>query len=455
MLPTYKKTTYTIRKNAVVLQSGGPTAVINCSLFGIINAWRQTSDKILYGVWNGIRGLLERDDKTKKPKVTQLYPHEDLNKIVDIRNSPSAALGSSRYSLRNKDGEIRLGEVSKIFEALKELEVGYVFLIGGEDSRENTRCIAQYAGHFDANIRVIHVPKTIDNDLTFTHHSPGYLSAAQFAINAVAGLDLDNRAMGGVMIDVVMGRTTGWIAAATSVCRKLFSSSVGIHYLGKREPTHAESSAGPHLIYIPESDFNIEDFLRDVSQTMDKFGRAHVVVSEGVAEKTAIKLYLEGIPGHSFLEELCGVDDFGHAQLSGNGILGSVLSHAIKNKLGIKRVRANTFDYLQRSFPAASEIDQQEAIKVGEFAVKIAREGKTNAMVTVGDHDKIHYSGRIKWIDLMEVFKEGVPKIRTVPKELIQGTNWIAEEMEFYLAMREFSEEMTTISVPNLRILDT
>lgn len=391
------------RNNAVVLQSGGPTAVINKSLHGICCSWQRTKAKI-YGSLFGINGLLEN-------KMIELDAVRPM-KMKEVSESPSSALGSARFNLQDRSG-FKNEILEKIFETFDRLGIGFCFLIGGDDSRENTCTISEYSEQIGYEVFVIHVPKTIANDLTFTHHSPGFASAAKFVVMAVTGTDLDNRSIPGVMIDVVMGRNAGWLAASSKLARK-------------------NGKMGPHFIYLPESSFSIPDFLQDIEHSMVELGRAHIVVAEGIAEKDSIIKYIDGIGGTEFLKQLCGIDDFNHPQLSGNGLLGAILCHLIKTRLKIKRVRTNTFDYLQRSFPVFSCIDQLQATMVGCKAVDLALDGANYGMVAIGS-DEFHYNDEIGFVSLGKIFKNGGRKTKTVPKDIIVDNNGVSDAFDVYM----------------------
>ncbi|MCX6760241.1 MAG: diphosphate--fructose-6-phosphate 1-phosphotransferase [Candidatus Nealsonbacteria bacterium] len=390
--------------NAVVLQSGGPTAVINKSLYGVYSAWQAINAEI-YGSLFGVNGILEN-------RVINL---NTLNKalIQSASECPSAALGSARFNLQDENG-FKKEVLAKIFMVFDQLDIGYCFLIGGDDSRENANTLFEYAKQIGYDLIVIHIPKTIDNDLTFTHHGPGFASAAKFIAMAVMGIDLDNRAFPGVMIDVVMGRNAGWLAASSMLAKR-------------------NEKMGPHFIYLPESDFSIENFLSDVSDSVSTCGRAHVVVAEGVSEKPCIVEYVSQIGGTEFLSRLCGVDDFKHAQLSGNGFFGTILRHLLETNLKKSiRVRANTFDYLQRSFPLFSKADQHQAYMVGKKAVHFALDERSNIMVTVGT-EEFRYNDAIDFVSLEQVFKDGRGQIKTVPKDIIVKGNKISDDFKTYM----------------------
>jgi len=254
---------------------------------------------------------------------------------------------------------------------LKKLEIRYFFYIGGNDSAETVHIINEAAQQAAYGIRCFHIPKTIDNDLRENDHTPGYGSAARFVACAIKGDDLDNRALGGVKIDVIMGRNAGFLTAAAALAR-------------------TEADDGPHLIYLPERPFTLEGFVKDVQKAMKKFGRCVIAVSEGIADKDGTPIlakYTKEVDSHGNVQLsgtgalgdlLAGivkeeVDSHGNVQLSGTGALGDLLAGIVKEKAGIKRVRADTFGYLQRSFPGiASSTDAMEARLVGVAALQAA-----------------------------------------------------------------------------------
>ena len=242
-------------------------------------------------------------------------------------------------------------DCAKIFARLRELEVRWFFYIGGNDSAETAGIIGREAEKAGEDLVCFHVPKTIDNDLRENDHTPGYGSAARFVAMALMGDDLDNRALGGVKIDVIMGRNAGFLSAASALAR--------------RAP-----GDGPHLIYLPERPFSEKRFAADVMRCMEKHGRCIVAVSEGIADENGTLF------ASKFSTER---DAHGNLQLGGSGALGDALAAMLKKETNgaIKRVRADTFGYLQRSFPGiASESDSREARAVGEKAVEAALSGK-------------------------------------------------------------------------------
>lgn len=317
--------------NMVIGQSGGPTAVINQSLVGAILAAREQSNITgILGARHGIAGIMKEDfvDLT-----TQNAAQLEL-----VATTPAAALGSVRL----KPGKV---ECEKVFEVFKKNNVRYFFYIGGNDSAETAHIIAEMAKAENYDFCTIHIPKTIDNDLKVTDHCPGFASAARFVALAFMGDDRDNRALSGIKVNVVMGRSAGFLTAASALARQ------------------AEDD-GPHLIYLPERVFDIETFKQDVRDAVAKYGRCVIAASEGITDKS-------GNPISSSGEK----DSHGNVQLSGSGALGDALAALVKDAFPEQkvRVRADTFGYLQRSFPTiVSPIDSKEAREVGQYAVQHA-----------------------------------------------------------------------------------
>ncbi len=331
--------------NAVIGQSGGPTAVINQSLVGVIEELHQHAEigRIL-GAKYGVRGILSGDFAP----LNHLSP--DL--LERVAQTPSSALGSTRDK---PDEEY----CRKLLESFQKHDVKYFFYIGGNDSADTARIVSDMALQTGYPLCVYHVPKTIDNDLRTTDHCPGYGSAARFVALAVLGDDLDNRSLKGVKIDVIMGRDAGWLTAASILARH-------------------EEDDGPHLIYVPEADFSDKKFLGDVESVYRRLGRCVVAVSEGIRYKAGDKNSLVADKAMRSGE----VDAHGNKQLSGTGALGDYLAELVKKNLGAAlqkkkdgklRVRADTFGYLQRSFPtSASPTDAWEARLCGRMAAQYA-----------------------------------------------------------------------------------
>ncbi len=316
-----------LKGKMVIGQSGGPTAVINQSLAGaVLAARRQDAITGILGARHGIRGIM---DENFVDLTTQSNEQLEL-----VAATPAAALGSVRL----KPGR---EECEKVFDVFRKHDVRYFFYIGGNDSAETAHIIAEMAEEAKYDFCTVHIPKTIDNDLKVTDHCPGFASAARFVALAFMGDDRDNRALAGVKINVVMGRHAGFLTAASALARQ-------------------GDGDGPHLIYLPERLFDAETFKQDVQDTMARYGRCVVAVSEGIADR-------DGNPIASSGER----DSHGNIQLSGTGALGDRLAAMAKEALGQgARVRADTFGYLQRSFPTIiSAVDAGEAREVGDYAV--------------------------------------------------------------------------------------
>jgi len=268
-----------LQGNFLIAQSGGPSAVINQSLVGaILEAKKHSQIKKIYGSLHGIKGILEENFIDLKRETKQ--------NLERVAKTPSSALGSVRKKPTPE-------ECRRMFEIMNKYNVRYFFYIGGNDSAETANIIDEEAKKDGYELRVFHIPKTIDNDLRENDHTPGYGSAAKFVASALMGDNLDNRALPGVKIDVIMGRHAGFLTASSSLAR-IFPDD------------------GPHLIYLPERPFDMEKFVQDVRKVYEKFGRCVVAVSEGISDK-------DGTPiAAKFTRE---VDAHGNVQLSGTGAL--------------------------------------------------------------------------------------------------------------------------------------
>jgi ATP-dependent phosphofructokinase / diphosphate-dependent phosphofructokinase len=316
---------------ALVAQGGGPTAVINQSVAGVVLEARKHSQVThIYGAEHGVRGIKNEDFLD----LTELTTHN----LEAVAATPSAGL----LSTRDKPD---LDYCKSIFESCRAHNIRFFFYCGGNDSADTCRIVHEQANAAGYELRVIHVPKTIDNDLKVTDHCPGYGSAAKFVAQAFAGVNLDNRAIPGVYIAIVMGRSAGFLTAASVLARKY-------------------PDDGPHLVYLPERAFSKEKFIADVRTTYDKYGRCVIAVSEGIVDENGTPIIAAFTGGEK--------DAHGNVQLSGTGALGDLLSGEVK-AMGIKRVRSDTFGYLQRSFlGCVSEVDLAEARAVGEKAARFA-----------------------------------------------------------------------------------
>src|SRR4051812_32334136 len=321
--------------NAVIGQSGGPTSVINQSLVGVIQAVQQSNhiDQLL-GARHGVDGIVKSNFISLKSASQEL--------LERVAMTPAAALGSTRTK---PTPDICAG----IYDSFKKNNVRFFFYIGGNDSADTARIVQEMAAAEKYELQVFHVPKTIDNDLKVHDHTPGFGSAARFVATAIMGDDYDNKSLPGVKVDVIMGRHAGFLTAASVLARKY-------------------ETDGPHLIYVPEAPLSMEKFLGDVDRVYGKLGRCLIAVSEGVSAP-------DGKAWAEKMAENLEKDAHGNIQLSGTGALGDFLAEQIKSKLssptGKKlRVRADTFGYLQRSYPMVSEVDAREARLVGREAVK-------------------------------------------------------------------------------------
>ena len=322
------------KANAVVTQGGGPTAVINASLVGVIEeAKKHPQIQNIYGSVHSVAGII-KDEFIDLKKLS-------AKTLEIVAASPSSALGSSRAKPDKEYCE-------KIFEVFRKRNVRYFFYIGGNDSASNVNTINKMAAESGFDMQTFHIPKTIDNDLLVTDHCPGYGTAAKFVAYALIGNDLDNRALPGIKIDCIMGRHAGFLTAAAALAK-------------------SKDDDGPHLIYFPERPVSLNKFLGDIEAVYKKYNRCVVAVSEGICD-TDGRVWAEIIAAtHG------EIDAHGNIQLSGSGAFADFLANQVRSKLNIKRVRADTFGYLQRSFAGLqSSVDVKEARLCGSAAVKFA-----------------------------------------------------------------------------------
>ncbi len=378
-----------LKGKVVVAQGGGPTAVINQSLVGVaLEARKFLQVSRVYGAVHGLTGILEEDfyDLTQETK----------HNLEQVAKTPSSALLSTRYKPDEK-------YCREIFKVLKAHDARYFFYIGGNDSSAAVSIINNEAKKSDYEFRAIHIPKTIDNDLVLNDHTPGYGSAARFVAQAFMGANLDNRALPGVYIGVVMGRHAGFLVGASAIAQKY-------------------PDDGPHLIYFPEKPFNRKKFLKEVKQVYDKYGRCVVAVSEGIQDD-------KGVPIATKLCKCIEKDAYGNVQLSSSGSLGDVLASYVRENLPIKRVRSDTFGYLQRSFlGCVSDIDQYEAREVGEKAVQYAIWHNRDGSIAIERTG--FYSVDYKLVNLEDIGG----KTRLMPDEFINSeANNVTDAFKFYV----------------------
>jgi 6-phosphofructokinase 1 len=363
--------------NMLIAQSGGPTVVINQSLVGaVLEAKKHKEIKRIFGSLHGLKGILEENlcDLSKETKQN----------LELVAQTPSSALGSVRKKPTPED-------CVKVFTVLQKYNIRYFFYIGGNDSAETTHIINEAALQAGYQMKCFHICKTIDNDLKENDHTPGFGSAGKFVAQAFMGDNLDNRALPGVKIDVIMGRGAGFLTAASALAR-VFPGD------------------GPHLIYIPERPFSLAKFVADVQGVMAKQKRCVVAVSEGIVDETGEPI------ASKFISE---VDSHGNKQLSGSGALGDALAKEIKEKAQISRVRSDTFGYLQRSFcGVVSAVDAKEARLAGTTAVKFATGGKfDNGSTAIKRAPGKTYKTWIERTELRNVAKE----TRHMPDEFINA----------------------------------
>jgi len=376
------------RGNALIGQSGGPTCVINQSLVGLVEECRRAQEVArVFGALHGIGGVLREQlvDLGRESKET----------LEAVAQTPCAALRSIRKKPTREECE-------QVLRVLRAHDVRYFFYIGGNDSAETAYVLNELAVAEAWDVRLFHVPKTIDNDLRVTDHCPGYGSAARFVASAFMGDDMDNRSLPGIKIDVVMGRHAGWLTAASMLARH-------------------EEGDGPHLIYVPERSVDFETFVADVDRVYTKHGRCLVAISEGVHDADGELLATSGER-----------DSHGNVQLSGSGALGDLLAAKVKAALGSKlRVRADTFGYLQRSFAGyASPVDAAEAREVGRTAVRIATAGDVphGSIVITREGDGASYRAGFGVTEL-----ENVAKVtRPLDERFIAGSNDIDPSFRDY-----------------------
>lgn len=334
-------------KNMIVGQSGGPTAVINGSLYGVVSEGFKHPESIehVYGMINGIEGFLSN-------QIMDMHPLLRNGDLELIRTTPGSYLGSCRYKLPE---DLNDPVYPELFQKFEDYNIGYFFYIGGNDSMDTVSKLSRYAAKIQSPIRVIGVPKTIDNDLVETDHTPGFGSAAKFVATTVREIAIDASVYDNkksVTIVEIMGRHAGWLTAASALARKFEGDN-------------------PVLIYLPEVAFNQEDFLEKVKKALETTPNLVVCVSEGINDGNGTFIC-------EFASDV-GVDTFGHKMLTGSG---KYLENLIKEKLGVK-VRSVELNVSQRcSSSCLSKTDLDEADHSGAFAVNAALNGETGKMIS-------------------------------------------------------------------------
>ena len=366
------------RKNLIVGQSGGPTAVINSSLYGVVSeGLLQDSIGHVYGMVNGIEGFLAG----RVLDFQEVFKGNDLEKL---KTTPGAYLGSCRYKLPE---DLNDPVYPQLFQKFEELDIGYFFYIGGNDSMDTVSKLSRYAEKVNSSIRVIGEPKTIDNDLVLTDHTPGFGSAARYVASTVREIVTDANVYEtkSVTIVEIMGRHAGWLTAAGALARK---------YTGDN----------PLLIYLPEAAFDQEAFLKKVQACFEKNPNVIVCVSEGIHDEkgTFICEYDNSV----------GTDSFGHKMLAG---CGKYLENLVRSRLGVK-ARSVELNVSQRCSSAMiSATDQQEAVAAGQFGVRCALKGETGKMVSYVRDSSVPYRMHLALEDVNQICN----KEKTVPLDWI------------------------------------
>lgn len=380
-------------KNIIVGQSGGPTSAINASLYGVIAEAFDHSEEIghVYGMVNGIEGFLQDN-------IIDLTKYAKKYEISYMKNTPSSFLGSCRFKLSESLEEEVYGQ---IFEKLEKYDIGAFVYIGGNDSMDTVAKLSTYAAKIGSSIRFIGVPKTIDNDLVMTDHTPGYGSTIKYIATTLREIILDAGVYDMPVVTIVelMGRHAGWVTAGSVLARTDYDKN-------------------PMLVYLPEGDFDVDQFIEDVKKALTVQNSVVVCVSEGISDKEGVFICEYG--------DDVAVDGFGHKMLAG---CGKVLERLVKDKIGCK-CRSIEFNLSQRcSANLASLSDITEAEMAGRFGVKSALNGETGKMAAlVRDENSDEYKLDMALVDVTEVCNQE----KKFPEEWItdNGTN-IAEE---YLA---------------------
>jgi len=384
-------------KNLIVGQSGGPTAVINSSLYGVIKEGLQSYEKIehVYGMINGIEGFL-------KDRYMDMRTDVSDETLSALRTTPGAYLGSCRYKLPE---DLNDPVYPKLFEKFEALNIGYFFYIGGNDSMDTVSKLSRYAASHDSDIRIMGIPKTIDNDLVLTDHTPGFGSAAKYVATSVCeiGIDASVYEAKSVTIVEIMGRHAGWLTAASVLARKFENDN-------------------PILIYLPEVPFIQDAFLKQLEKAFKTRNNLVVCVSEGIndGKGTFICEYASEV----------GTDSFGHKMLTG---CGKYLENLIKERLGVK-VRSVELNVNQRcSTFAQSLTDAKEASKAGSFGVQAALEGETGKMISFIRDNSVSYDISCGLVDVNEVCN----KEKTVPLSWItnDGSDIAQEFIDYALPL--------------------
>ena len=381
-------------KNVMAAQSGGPTVAINASLAGVIRGVMASDQyETVYGSVNGILGILNNH----LLNLTEIM-NENPAYLDRLETTPAMYLGSCRHKLPDYlDDDSSYVFIFKQFELYN---VGAFFYIGGNDSMDTVLKLSEYGRKIGSNVRIIGIPKTIDNDLCETDHTPGFGSAAKYIASSVLEIAHDTfiYAVKSVTIIEIMGRDAGWLTAAAALARNGYNSA-------------------PHLIYLPEVPFDTDDFLLDVKRMLFERNNVIIAVSEGIRDAS----------GNYISASEQSVDTFGHSQLSGAG---KTLEFLVKEKLGVK-VRSIEVNVLQRcAAHLASKTDLMESVELGKKAVALSEEGVTASMVTMNRVSDDPYTIEYGYAEIKNIANEA----RSVPTEWINAAgNDVTQELIDYL----------------------
>lgn len=382
------------KKNCIVAQSGGPSTAINASLAGVVDAALSSGNyDTVYGSLNGITGILNDN----YVNLTQLVKQDPEN-LLTLKQSPAMYLGSCRYKLPSPDDDTSVYE--QIFATFEELDISAFFYIGGNDSMDTVLKLSEYGTRIGSSIRILGVPKTIDNDLCATDHTPGFGSAAKYIATTMLEVchDCYIYNLKSVTIVEIMGRDAGWLTAASALARNSYNNA-------------------PHLIYLPEVPFSTEQFVEDVKKELETKNNVIVAVSEGIRDKD----------GNYISASEAKKDQFGHAQLNGAG---KTLEYLLNDRLDVK-VRSIELNVLQRcAMHIASAADIDESFASGQKAVQLADEGVTAAMVTMRRTSDAPYTITYESAPINGIANE----VKSVPVEWInEAGNDVTEDVISYL----------------------
>lgn len=381
------------QSNCLVAQSGGPTCAINASLAGVISGVKKSGKfDVCYGAINGILGILNE----KYLNLNEMIPDDET--LAKLKGTPAMYLGSCRHKLPNyKDDD---SPYVFIFNQFVKLNIKAFFYIGGNDSMDTVLKLSDYAKKINSDIRIIGIPKTIDNDLCMTDHTPGFGSAAKYIATSLLEIAHDTfiYAVKSVTIVEIMGRDAGWLTASAALARN-------------------EYNAAPHLIYLPEVPFNKEKFLNDVKEELKTKNNVIVAVSEGIQDEE----------GNYITSSQAVADQFGHQQLSGAG---KALEFLVKENIGVK-VRSVEVNVLQRAAAHMSSLtDIEESFAQGEHGVKLAEEGITASMVCLNRISNTPYTAVCDYAPIKNIANEA----KSIPRKWInEAGNDITPELMEYL----------------------